>query len=290
VTPFESAWLKWGMAVLNAYVLEANINEWVHHPERQRPPFAVAQHYDPKRHCILFEAGPFENPFPVMWSLLLGDVVHGYRCALDHVAWALYKRGKTPALPPKAERQIYFPIAWERDWFNKVLPVKLPGVRRADVAIVRRYQPYIHGKRNAPFHVFKILEDLSNADKHRAIQPVFPVPEGGSYRLLSEPHDCSITRVGPPIKRVTLKEGADLGRLYVRKTGPDPYVEVEPKFTLDPSINERLTVGDWARAANRITGLLLRELAEPPESVRVMLAPLGDKEPRALSLEGPLPT
>jgi hypothetical protein len=87
-----------------------------------------------------------------------------------------------------------------------------------------------------------------------------------------------------------LKEGAELGRLYVRKTGPDPYVEVEPKFTLDPSINERLTVGDWARSANRITGLLLREFAEPPESVRVMLSPLGDKQPRALSLEGILPT
>jgi len=52
------------MAVLNAYVLEANINEWVHHPERQPPPFAVAQYYDAKKHCIIFEAGPSRIPSP----------------------------------------------------------------------------------------------------------------------------------------------------------------------------------------------------------------------------------
>jgi len=103
--------------------------------------------------------------------------------------------------------------------FNSALPTKLPGVRRADIAIVRRYQPYIHEKRKAPNHVFQVLEDLSNADKDQAIQPLVPVPESGSYELLSEPQDCTITRFGGRVKRTTLKEGTELGRIYVRRKG-----------------------------------------------------------------------
>jgi hypothetical protein len=106
---FESASLKWGMAVLNGHVLEASINEWVHHPDRERPRVQIAQYYDAKKHCVIFEAGSFENPFPVMWGLPLGDVVHGYRCALDHIAWALYKRGNSPPLSKRKERKILLP-------------------------------------------------------------------------------------------------------------------------------------------------------------------------------------
>jgi len=64
---------------------------------------------------------------------------------------------------------------------------------------------------------------------------------------------------------------------------------VKPTFTLDPSVNERFTVGDWPRAVNDFTDRLLREFAEPPESVRVMLAgPLGYR-PHVLLLEGIVP-
>jgi hypothetical protein len=59
--------------------------------------------------------------------------------------WALYKRGTTPNLSKSQERGVYFPIAVTREQFNGWLTgkrPKLPGVRRADIGVVRRYQPY----------------------------------------------------------------------------------------------------------------------------------------------------
>ena len=63
---------------------------------------------------------------------------------MDHLAWTLVNRGKTPAstLSPGAQKRIYFPIYEDRIKFNKAIPAKLPGVRRADLTVVRRYQPY----------------------------------------------------------------------------------------------------------------------------------------------------
>src|SRR5205807_401510 len=147
---------------------------------------------------------------------------------------------------------------------------KLPGVRRADIAIVRRYQPYISGQRNVHLHVFRVLDDLSTADKHRVIQPVQAAPERAAYRILRQT-DCVVTRLSPHTRRVTLKPGTELARFYVRKTGPNPEIEVEPRFAVDPAINERLTLQDWAAHTMKVASLLLSEFAEPPKSVHTML-------------------
>jgi hypothetical protein len=288
--PFDSAWLKWAMAVVNADVLQDNINELAGKGELQMR-IGMAQEYDAKRHCIILTATEVISPFPVMWGLLLGDMVHDYRSSLDHIAWALYKRGRTPNLTESKERLVLFPIADDRTKFNDSLTRKLPGVRRADIAIVRRYQPYKSGKRKLHLHVLKVLDGLSTADKHRVIQPVQPAPETAGYRLIQQT-DCVATRLGPRrARRVTLKPGTELARVYVRKTGPNPEIDVEPHFTLDPAINERLTFQDWAVHTMKITSLLLREFAKPPESVHTMLAGTAHgPNPDFLSLEGAVPT
>jgi len=125
------------------------------------------QYYDAKRHCIHLIAEVTE-PFPRIWGTLLGDVIHNYRSCLDHVAWALYKRGRTPNLPEWQERLVYFPITAERERFNACLKgkrAKLPGVRRKDIAKVRRCQPYIVGKSRVHRHPLTVLDALANTDK-----------------------------------------------------------------------------------------------------------------------------
>jgi hypothetical protein len=266
---FDSAWLKWAMGVVNAQVLESNINDLAGQGVLQLQ-LGTTQEYDAKRHCIILTATEVPELFPILWGLLLGDLVHDYRSSLDHLAWALYKRGRTPDLSDGKERKVVFPIADDRIKFNESLKSKLPGVRRADIAIIRRYQPYKSGKRNLHLHVFRVLDGLSTADKHRVIQPVQAAPERAAYRLIRQT-DCVVTRLSPRARRVTLKPGTELARFYVRKTGPNPEIEVEPRFAVDPAINERLTFQDWAAHTMKVTSLLLREFAEPPEGVATLL-------------------
>ncbi len=134
------------------------------------------QYYDSRRHCIHVTAEVVE-PFPRLWGAMLGDVIHNYRDCLDHVAWELYKRGRTPNHTDAQEGFIYFPIALTKEWFNASLKgnrAKLPGVRPSDVAVVRRYQPYMAGESRAHRHVFAVLDSLAKADKHRTVQPFLP--------------------------------------------------------------------------------------------------------------------
>jgi hypothetical protein len=267
---FDSAWLKWTQAVVNAEVLEDNINTLAGQGVLQMR-LGTTQEYDAKRHCIIITAGPADVPrvFPVHWGLLLGDIVHNYRSSLDHLAWALYKRCGT-TVTEKQERFIYFPLADERIKFNNSLKSKLSGVRRTDIAIVRRYQPYKTDKRNLDRHVLNVLEDLSNADKHRVIQPIQAVPERAGFKIIRQ-KDCVVTRWMPRKRRAALEPGTELVRFYVRKTGPEPEIHVEPHFTVDPTVNERFGFEDWGHLTMRYIAQLLSEFAAPPQATRTLL-------------------
>ena len=215
--PFESAWLKWAMAVMNGKVLQDNLNAFASEPEVKMHT-QLATYYDAKRHCVVLVVVEATDPFPVLWGVLLGDVAHDFRCSLDHLAWALYKRGRTPKLTAAKESQVSFPICGTRVAFNKSLDRKLPGVRRADRATIRRYQPYKPGESRAHRHVFTVLQDLSNVDKHRAIQPVVAVPERLEYGKL-EPIDCIIRRTRHGGFGGRIEPGAELVRFYVKNCG-----------------------------------------------------------------------
>jgi hypothetical protein len=65
---FDSAWLKWAQAVVNADVLQDNINE-LHNAGQVQIQMGMTQEYDARRHCVIITAGP-EVPrvFPVHWG------------------------------------------------------------------------------------------------------------------------------------------------------------------------------------------------------------------------------
>jgi hypothetical protein len=273
VEPFESAWLKWGQAVTNADVLRDSVVTLAGQPDlRVETQYATV--YDAKRHCVRLVIAEIGDPFPVLWGLLLGDIVHNYRCCLDHIAWSLYERGRNPDLTEREEQVIGFPICAKRVTFNKTLNQKLPGVRRADRAIVRRYQPYKWGESRAYRHVFTVLRDLSNDDKHRTIQPVVPVPQRITFNNL-RPTDCIVRRAAPaPGYSGTLQPGTELARFYVKKTGPQPHIDVEPHFALTPAINERLTLIEFLKNTMVSTAIVLRQFSDPPPSLLNLVGPL----------------
>lgn len=263
--PFESAWLKWAWAVVDSDVLGDNVETLANDPNLKLG-ISLAQEYHPKRHCIVVSVHEIDDPFfPPLWGLLLGDAVHNYRCALDHLAWGLYQRGRTPNLSAKRERNIYFPICRSREDFNASLRRNLPGVCRADIALVRRCQPSFVGKRNVHRHVLAVLTKLSNADKHRMIQPVQASPENIGI-VMGEATDCIYRYIAPRGRRKVLQPGPELGRILVKKTGPEPYIDMEPRFAIDPSIDAFLPLKEFLPKTMFTVRNILHAFSKPPES------------------------
>jgi hypothetical protein len=277
---FESAWLKFAWAVSNSNVLADNLNTFASQPNLQLP-ITIGEHYDAKSHCIIISVVEIGPVFPPVCGLLLGDVVHNFRSALDHVAWALYKRGTTPNLSPAREAKVYFPIYDDRVKFNRSLKRKLPGVTRADIAKVRACQPYHAPKRLRRQHVLWVVDELSRLDKHRTIQPVLPAPDRSNIGI-GQQTDCIFRRMRLWTRRGVLQEGTELARLYVKKTGPNPYIDVKPQFAIDPTVYDpRLTVEQFLGTTMTAMAQVLRQFAKPPESARAILgaplpAPVGE--------------
>ena len=268
--PFESAWLKWAWGVRSADVLLDNIRELAAMTDLEVY-LSVSMRYEAKRHCIVLVVDDVGQPFPDLWGLLLGDVVHNWRCALDHIAWALYKRG-TANLSERRERDVSFPIFTTRTAFNDSLKKNLPGVKLRDTAVVRRYQPYLGGKRRSSKHVLLVLQELSNADKHRFLQPVIAYPKTASYTIVAT-SDCIYRRLAPKTHEGgAIEPGAELVRFYVKKTGPEPRIQVAPHFSFTPAIRERFPLEDWLHWTARMILNLLREFGEPPASASSMMA------------------
>jgi hypothetical protein len=275
--PFESAWLKWAWAVTNARVLTDNIEDFARSFGNRELDYQLATYYDAKCHCVVLVVVEATDPFPPLWGVLLGDAVHDFRCCLDHVAWALYKRGRTPNLSERKERNVGFPIHGTREGFNRALDAKLPGVRRADRAIVRRYQPFTPGESRAERHALTVLRDLSNDDKHRVIQPIVAIPQRIDFPIV-EATDCIFRRIGPAGFSGRLEPGAQLARFYVKKTGPKPRIDTRPQFHFVPAIHERLTLADFLQRTTLATRLVLQEFAEaPPIAVSLLGSPIPSR-------------
>jgi hypothetical protein len=156
--------------------LEADIDSLGPESDK-KPTIGIRTEYQPKRHGFGVYITRID-PTPAGWGLLLGDIANNLRSALDQVAWALVTRGRTPpdTLTAKQRKAVYLPIARRRTDFNAQVKTMLPGVRRADVAAVRRYQPYHPGTRRGRWSAWLLLAQVNAADKHRTIQPIFAFP------------------------------------------------------------------------------------------------------------------
>jgi hypothetical protein len=133
---FESPWLKWGQAARYAQELGDLIRDW---RQDNEPVQSWRADYSARRHGFAVIAQGVAE-MPTRWGLLVGDIANNLRASLDHLAWSLVSRGRTPpaALTTPQQGSIYFPITTTREDFNAQIVVpaspkarlKLPGVRR----------------------------------------------------------------------------------------------------------------------------------------------------------------
>jgi hypothetical protein len=283
---FDSAWLKWAQGLLHAEALQADIARIGHEPDAY-PVSAFRTKYKPKRHGFAVIAEDIA-PIPARWPLLLGDVANNYRAALDHLAWALVSRGHTPPvkLTKRQEKAVYFPIYKERAEFNGRVGAQLPGVRRADLAKVRRHQPYHHGPTMRARHALSLLASINAGDKHRTIQPLWAVSVQTGMEI-TQRRDCVITGTKPGGRATPLEVDAEIAFLYARRTGLNPEIEMNLKITAEPTLDNILGVREWAKAVGVAIMLLLFEFSpQPREKIREVGAKLRDVDPAVLTSPG----
>lgn len=268
--PFDSAWLKWAWACSQAEMLYAEIEAFGLNAD-SHPIVFTRTEYHPRRHGFAMIVDPLTD-LPVTWPLRLGDIAFNFRSALDHLAWAVVGRGRTPPhqLTEYQQRSVVFPIEPNRQAFAKNVTRKLPGARRADIAIVRRYQPYLRGPSRASWQCLSILQTINNRDKHQEIRPVLRAPSVLAYTVTSA-QDCKVSNVHRVGRAATMEVGTELGLIPVKRTGPNPELKVNVTVSALVCLENRVTVDQWIQNTRAWIADLLNQFSGPPPSVVAVL-------------------
>jgi hypothetical protein len=123
------------------------------------------------------------------WSLMVGDVVHCLRSALDNLTFALAVKHSGEAVAGES-RSLQFPICDDtRDWDGDRVTDRPPQKKKVALvapraqAVIQGLQPYHRPDRDGP-DLLSALRDLSNIDKHKHILLTYPNASEISFRLI----------------------------------------------------------------------------------------------------------
>ena len=127
-------------------------------------PFVADQVFKPEGSEIIF-VGRVLRPPPLRIGVIIGDLIHNLRSALDHLVWQLVlDNGETPT------RDNQFPVCTRRELWGKAREQSLAGIRDGHAELIERVQPFQSVKPgNAPL---ARLHKLWNEDKHRVVMTV----------------------------------------------------------------------------------------------------------------------
>lgn len=192
---------------------------------------------DPLQRLYIFRVGKV-LPLPARWGIIVGDIVHNTRSALDHLVTQLVMaNGQVPG------RHHAFPVCVKtRDWQRQVEHAKpgksmLQGVAPAAVSLIKSIQPFhVGAQRDAKRSTLAGLQRLSNADKHRLVHSVRTFIADHQPQIMLDP--------GPPIVEVAwakyspgaeIIEGAEIARaqLHLHRLAITPGVAVSLKMRID---------------------------------------------------------
>ncbi len=165
----ESAWLKLDRAHEHRETFSRLGTERGHEITRPWP-----LSHDPENDEFTLTLGKVPSPKPGL-SLVLGDAVHNYRSALDHLAFQLVKH---PDRKPREKRtpdgEISFPIcASEKTYCAK----SIQGAADRAKDEIRAIQPF-----NLGWDPLLVLKKLDDRDKHRTIHLVTHTISAGFLR------------------------------------------------------------------------------------------------------------
>ncbi|QCB94745.1 hypothetical protein [Cellulomonas shaoxiangyii] len=136
-------------------------NQLMHHLPHAWRSLAVAPSADASEMDVLLVQDTTDEQLTIDWAVLVGDIVHNARSALDHAAWQLVGlNGGTPGTHTQ------FPTARaSKDFDTKT---RLRGAHPYVHETVRALEPWGGGAG----HWLWVLTQLDNVDKHRLLLDV----------------------------------------------------------------------------------------------------------------------
>lgn len=168
------------------------------------------------------------NP-PPSCSLHLGDAIHNFRSALDHLICQLAIAAGNPSACDKTQFPIFIQgTAEERQRVKRMIR----HVSTTAQAIIERLQPYERWPHNATAAPVWVLAELDNIDKHRLLIVANQKIADGEIEL----------QIGDSVRSLTLSKVSafkplELGAIPFRITLTGPEADKEVK------VNARATIG-----------------------------------------------
>jgi len=263
--PLESAWLKLERATTHVNQLRCEITAAGNGDSHSLP---LVRQYEPDLEAVVYRV---REGFQVLahWPFLVSEAIHHMRSALDSAWWqcAIKFLGREPT--EDEARHVSFPVRkpgkyWDaqgyRGWVGPVFET-----------IASRYQPpktWAH----SGFYALGSLDRLWNLDKHRNIPVLVVVVGSGEFRVPrpDEYVDCvpnyretaSGERSPGPLSIPSPQNpqpGEEVARMFVRKTGANPDVDIQAKITVNV-----VTAANWdlMDALDRFGATVLQILGE----------------------------
>jgi hypothetical protein len=180
----------------------------------------VVTKFDPSTGEKVVHLKILKEPKNPEWGLVLGDMVHNLRSALDHLVWQLVLLNDE-----KPRRQNQFPIIRAKDEYwnvpnNRSESVRdrmLAGVAEDHRAFIDMVQPFNSG--NDPSSTaLAVLSWISNADKHRVVHASFVLTGEPSPELF----DVTTSHPGGAAVNVSMNWGGLQDGAEIMRFRPDP--------------------------------------------------------------------
>ena len=180
-------------------------------------------------------------------GLIVSEFGHHLRAALDNFVWQLILlRGGNPT------RRTEFPIYESRKRYERNGRTALRGVSTDDRAAIEAIQPFQFGE-SAPQTYLALLAWLNNVDKHRFLHIGFARPRtsGIAVSYGTEGEDAGLFPWNPRfvkdvrkilyvhyIPTITSDDRAELARVGIEPSGPDPQMEMQSNAGFDVALSD----------------------------------------------------
>lgn len=176
------------------------------------------------------------KPIPPAIPILVGDVLHCFRSALDQLAWKLtVDHSGEPAKPT----EVSFPIYTDPGTFANRGEQAIAGMPERAQTLIRGLQPYATASQFPPFmgSPLALLSELNNRDKHRCL---LVAATGGEAPVVEFPGILTMMGMNTFGVPLVFEEGTEVSFVPITDSRLlDPEVQVQITLTLAVVLNER---------------------------------------------------
>jgi hypothetical protein len=183
---------------------------------------------------------------PLRCGVILGDALHNFRSALDHLAWQLVlANGATPT------NQTQFPITTSPARFAEQRR-RVQGMAPEVVQEIETLQPY-EPREGPEFTALGHLRDLSNRDKHQLVNLVLMGLGQMSPDIRFVGCHAEGVWINPRLVDAPLQVGTPVAGGFIVPEGPNPDVRFEIEYGVFAALPELAETESIDRTLVRIS-------------------------------------